>query len=301
MVISSYEAAALAAASCWAITGIISPVPAQQLGALAFNRLRQICIALLLLAYVLVSGLWRDLQQEQILILLISGFIGIFLGDTLLFVCMNRLGPRRTGILFAMNAPMAAILGWLVLHETIAALTLLGMALTLGGVALAILFGKRKQQSHKFENTKGKLWIGIAMGLGAALGQAVGSVLAKPVMASGVDPFVASMVRVGFAAVCLTALMQLPYDSLKQKAPTTMPIAIMTVASGFIALALGMSLMLYALSGGNTGVVSTLSATTPVIILPLLWASTGERPAAGAWIGAALVVCGLALIVAGRG
>jgi len=57
-----------------------------------------------------------------------------------------------------------------------------------------------------------------------------------------------------------------------------------------------MTLLLYALSGGKVGIVSTLSATSPVIILPMLWLRTGERPAAGAWAGAALVVAGMALL-----
>jgi drug/metabolite transporter (DMT)-like permease len=34
-----------------------------------------------------------------------------------------------------------------------------------------------------------------------------------------------------------------------------------------------------------------------VIILPLLWLRTGERPANGAWLGALLVVAGMALIM----
>ncbi len=71
----------------------------------------------------------------------------------------------------------------------------------------------------------------------------------------------------------------------------------MTAFSGFLSLAMGMTLLLFALSGGETGVVSTISATTPVIILPLLWLRTGQRPAAGAWLGALFVVAGLAFIM----
>ena len=33
-----------------------------------------------------------------------------------------------------------------------------------------------------------------------------------------------------------------------------------------------------------------------VLILPMIWLRTGERPAAGAWLGAALVVAGMALL-----
>jgi uncharacterized membrane protein len=70
----------------------------------------------------------------------------------------------------------------------------------------------------------------------------------------------------------------------------------MTALTGLIALAVGMTLLLFALSGGKVGIVSTLSATSPALILPMLWLRTGERPAAGAWAGAALVVVGMGLL-----
>jgi drug/metabolite transporter (DMT)-like permease len=72
--------------------------------------------------------------------------------------------------------------------------------------------------------------------------------------------------------------------------------ALVTALASFVGLGVGMTLLLFALSGGKVGVVSTLSATSPVLILPMLWARTGERPAAGAWAGAALVVAGMALL-----
>ncbi|OAE41757.1 DMT family transporter [Agrobacterium tumefaciens] len=291
-----YELAALGAATCWAMTGMLSAGPAGRLGALAFSRTRQLFVAALLGVYVLASGSWRELQPEALWSLLLSGFIGIFVGDTLLFTCLNRVGPRRSGILFALNAPMAALLGWLVLGEQLSGKAIAGIGLTLSGVLLAILFGKRKAQLHEWENVKGPLWIGVLLGLLAALSQAVGSLIARPVMATGIDPLAASMLRVGIAAICLTALTSLPIQAVKPKTRLTPALFVQTAATGLIALAFGMTLLLFALSGGKVGIVSTLSATTPVIILPLLWLKTREVPAHGAWAGAALVVAGMALM-----
>lgn len=291
-----YELAALGAATCWAMTGMLSAGPAGRLGALAFSRTRQLFVAALLGVYVLASGSWRELQPEALWSLLLSGFIGIFVGDTLLFTCLNRVGPRRSGILFALNAPMAALLGWLVLGEQLSGTAIAGIGLTLSGVLLAILFGKRKAQLHEWENVKGPLWIGVLLGLLAALSQAVGSLIARPVMATGIDPLAASMLRVGIAAICLTALTSLPIQAVKPKTRLTPALFVQTAATGLIALAFGMTLFLFALSGGKVGIVSTLSATTPVIILPLLWLKTREVPAPGAWAGAALVVAGMALM-----
>lgn len=292
-----YELAALGAATCWAVTGVISAVPAGHLGSIAFNRGRQVFVASLLLIYVLATGAWHELDFSHTGPLLLSGFIGIFIGDTLLFTALNRLGPRRAGILFALNAPIAAVLGWVLLGEKLPLIATAGIVLTIAGVLLAILFGKRRTQNHEWEKVKGPLWIGISLGLGAAIGQAIGSIIVRPVMATGIDPFVASMVRVGLAACCLTVLAQLPVAAFKPKNPFTLKVALLTGLTGLVSLALGMTLLLFALSGGKVGIVSTISATTPVIILPMLWFRTGERPAGGAWIGALLVVAGMALIL----
>jgi uncharacterized membrane protein len=129
-----FELAAVGAATCWALTGLLSAGPAGYLGALAFNRTRQLFVAFLLGLYVLASGTWQEFQPEVLWPILLSGFIGIFVGDTLLFTCLNRLGPRRSGILFALNAPIAALLGWAVLGEQLTGTAVAGIGLTLCGV-----------------------------------------------------------------------------------------------------------------------------------------------------------------------
>ena len=291
-----HELAAVGAAACWALTGIISAGPAGHLGALAFNRARQVFVTGLLGLYVLATGSWRELDAGNLAPLVASGVIGIFLGDTLLFATLNRVGPRRSGILFALNAPIAALLGWVALGEALPPQALAGIGVTVAGVVLAILYGKPRGSLHQWESVKGALWIGVALGLGAATGQALGSIVVRPVMAGGLDPFAASLVRVAVAACCLTVLIALPIPAVKPKRPLTWRVAAVTALTGLIALAIGMTLLLFALAGGEVGIVSTLSATSPALILPLLWLKTGERPAAGAWAGAGLVIAGMALL-----
>ncbi len=300
MIFPIHEAAAFGAAICWAMTALISSLPAGHLGALAFNRLRQAAVTVLLAIFVLASGRWQGLGIHEAGLLLASGLVGIFAGDTLLFNALNRVGPRRSSILFALNAPMTAVLGWLLLGETLPFKAVMGIMLTCFGVMLAILFGKRSGQTHKLEEVKGSLLIGVMFGLGAALGQATGSIIARPVMASGFDPFLASMLRVGIAAFALSLLMVLPFEAVKPRSPPTWKIAGLTVLTGILAIGIGMTLLLFALSGGKTGIVATISATSPVLILPMLWLRTGERPAAGAWAGAALAVAGMALLFLNR-
>ena len=294
---SIYEAAAIGAAFCWALTTLMTAGPAQHLGALAFTRIRMTMVLAMLAAYVAFTGSWRTIGTGDLGALVISGAIGIFIGDSLLFATMNRMGPRRASILFALNAPMAVVLGWLLLGEALSSREVLGIATAFAGVVLAILFGKRRSQLHQWESIKGPLWIGIGLGLGSALAQAGGSLIARPVMEAGVvDPAASSALRVATSVALFHIAMLLPGGYLKAQNPLTPRIAVATALSGLVAMAVGMTLLLFALTGGEVGIVSTLSAMTPVLVLPLLWWRTGEMPAAGAWAGAALVVVGSSLI-----
>lgn len=108
-----YEIAALGAATCWAITGLISAGPAGHLGAPAFNRLRQLFVTGLLAVYVVATGSWRELDAGVAGPLILSGLIGIFAGDTLLFAALNRLGPRRSAYcLRSMRRLLPCLAGW---------------------------------------------------------------------------------------------------------------------------------------------------------------------------------------------
>ena len=55
--------------------------------------------------------------------------------------------------------------------------------------------------------------------------------------------------------------------------------------------------MLWAFEHGRVGLSAALSSTAPVLLVPLIWLVSRERPAAGAWLGASLAVAGAALIV----
>ncbi|WP_299478814.1 DMT family transporter [uncultured Roseibium sp.] len=291
-----YEAAALAAATLWALTGLLSAAPAQHLGAIAFNCTRMVMVTIMLCAWVVFASGWDTIGSAHVSPLILSGVIGIFMGDTALFLTLNRMGPRRTAMLFSLNAPMSAILGWIILDEDLTGLQTVGILLIFLGVLLAIRFGKRKSQLHKWESIKGPLWIGVLLGLAAALSQSIGSLIARPVMETGADPVAASSIRVGVAAFCLVLLTRLPVSWVKPAGHFSYQVVGIIAISGLLGMGIGMTLILFALSGGEVGIVATLSATTPAVMLPMMWWRTKEVPAAGAWVGAALVVSGSALL-----
>jgi drug/metabolite transporter (DMT)-like permease len=291
------EALAALAALCWAVGSLLSATAASRMGAFAFTRWRLFFALTLLWALALWSGQWRTLDQHAVVLLVISGLVGIFIGDTALFACMNRLGPRRSGVLFATHALFSAVLAWLVLGETLWGWTLMGSALLVSGVMVAITWGRRADEDHRWEQTRGSLAAGVALGLVAAVGQSVATLMLKPLMSTGVDAVAASALRTTAAFVAHLALLWAGLRLARVQQPLTASVLWHTWASAAVAMALGMTLILAALRTGQANLVGIFSSLSPVLLLPLLWLIYRRRPAMGAWIGSAMAVLGSALIL----
>jgi len=293
------ELAALGAATTWAFTGLITQPLVHYFGATATNRYRITVASFMLLLLTSLLGLWHTLDMSGMWLLVLSGLIGIFVGDTALMQALKRIGPRRNAILFSTNAPIAAGMGFIWLGESLSVSTLIGCALVLAGVMIAIWWGKKPTSAdgeHKMEQVSGRLWVGVGLGLLAATGQATGAIIVKPVLLDGAHPIAASAIRVGFAAVCMWTMLALPLKWGKAKNPMTWRWAIRSFISANLGLVVGMTLLVYALKDGAVGLVTTLSATSPILILPLLWLITKQRPNRYAWLGSLAVVIGCGII-----
>lgn len=272
------------------MAALVSHRPATELGSLHFNRVRMIVATLIMGTLLIVSGRPVTIPQEFWLPIALSAVTGVVLGDFFLFVTMRRLGPRRTNVLFATNAVFAAIIGWALLGEVVSARTAMAVLLGFGGVVLAVVFGKRRDLLHQWESVMPPLWIGVVAGLLAAICQAFGVVFARPVMAAGVDPVAVTLARAVVGAAVFWAT--LPFDRSRVGMPL-LPrgkLLALTGLNGLFGLGVGAAMLMAALETGNVATVTILSSTTPVMILPFIWARTGRRPAPAAWVGAILVV-----------
>ena len=293
----SYDFLALGAAACWATSAMLSVGPARHLGAFAFTRWRMLLVAVMLWAWVGLSGAWHSLGSASALPLALSGLLGIFVGDTALFAAMNRLGPRRCGVLFATHAVFSAALGMWWLGERMGLQAILGGTLTVAGVMTAILLGQHRDEDHAWERNRGNFGLGVALALLAALCQALGSLIAKPVVMAGVDPMAASAVRVTVACSVHFVLLATGFQLAKAQNPPTAQVLTQTAINGFIGMGLGMGLVLWALRTGDAGMVGIFSSVSPVLLLPLLWWRLGRAPAPGAWIGAIMTVAGTVILI----
>lgn len=275
----------------------MSATAATHLGAFAFTRWRMLCAAIMLWAISLVSGGWASLAADSMGLLVLSGVIGIFIGDTALFAAMNRLGPRRAGVLFATHALFSVLLAYFFLGESQWGWTLVGSSLLVSGVMTAIFFGKRKTEQHAWEANQSNISSGVALGLLAALCQAVATLMLKPLMETDIDAVSASAVRMTTAFVLHQAVFMLGFRVAKAYLPLNKKVFLLVLANAALSMVLGMTLILYALRYGDAGMVAILSSVSPVVVLPLLWLVYKRSPAPGAWLGAVLTVIGTIVIL----
>jgi drug/metabolite transporter (DMT)-like permease len=197
----------------------------------------------------------------------------------------------------SMSAPIAALLGFWFLGESMSLRKLLGVGLAFGGLFLAILLGRHRQ--NRFESIQGSLPIVIVLGLFAAICQAVGLVTLKPPLLAGTDPLAATALRTAGAALIISVLALWPmqfFDPLTKRTPG---LVFRAILPGFIGYIAAVSLQLYALRSYGVGTAAVLSSMAPVVMLPMIWITSGESSPLSAWLGALLAALGICIIFSG--
>ncbi|MCF8510099.1 MAG: DMT family transporter [Rhodobacteraceae bacterium] len=285
-VLLSLGAAATFSLSAMAVNAVAGRVGVWQLGRWQMG----ISFVLTAGAATLVGG-WASVHPWQFGLLAASSAAGIMLATTTYLAAIHAAGPRVTALLFSLASPFAVVEGWLFLGESLSAAQLSGIGLILFGIVLAIL---AEHDPHPDDRPTKPLWIGVVLGIITSVGQATGSLLARPAMEAGVEPFTAMAIRSGLGGLFFLALLAFPF-ARASRLPAASDLRYVSL-SAFFGMFLGMSLMMAALANGDVGIVSTLTSTTPILILPMIWFTTRRAPGLPAWIGAGIAVAGTALI-----
>jgi len=280
----------LAAAAAFAASAMFIDSVSGRVGPLQLSRWQMSLAFLMTAVIVVMTGGWRSLDLEMILWLTASSASGIMVGSLTYIATIQYTGPRISALLFTTASPFALALGFGFRGETVSLIQAAGVGLIVAGIALAVMGPKQDEGAR----TPKPLWIGIGLGLVTSFAQALGSLLARPAMLSGADPVAAMVVRSGTGALFFIALLAIPAF---RPAALPSPVALRQIGlSAMAGMAVGMSLLMAALARGDVGIVTTLSSTTPILILPMVWAAYGRMPGPQAWVGAVLAVAGTALI-----
>ncbi|MBE9136245.1 DMT family transporter [Nodosilinea sp. LEGE 07088] len=289
------ELAALTAAFLWAVATVMFGRLGKALPPLVLNLAKgAIALGLLALTLLLLGQRPTGLTSQGLVLLTLSGVIGIGLGDTAYFAAINQLGPRRALLLETLAPPLAALLALVFLQEALAPRAWLGLGLTLVGVVWVI--AERVPADAAVSASS----LGVVYGVLAALGQATGAVLSRAVLAdTDVAPLWSSLLRLGGGLGMIVAILRSQGPVTGALRPLRSPRVLAGVA---VAAILGTYLAIYlqqmALKYSATGVAQALTSTSPLFVLPLA-AAMGDRVSLRAIAGAGLALVGVGILVSG--
>jgi drug/metabolite transporter (DMT)-like permease len=289
------ELAALATAFFWTITALAFEAAGRRVGSLSVNVLR---LGLGLLFLTLYTGFFRgaffpsDATTHAWIWLSISGIVGLVLGDFLLFKAFIMIGSRISMLIMALVPPMTALMGWLIMGESLTAMNFLGMTLTVGGIAMVILV-RNPGQNHF---TLSRPISGILIAVGGALGQAIGLVLSKYGMGD-YDAFLATQIRIIASVVGFCAIIFLVRRWRSIGLALLDKRAMGNISLGaFFGPFLGVSFSLIAVQYTTTGVAATIMALVPVLIIGPAVLVFKEKVTLREVTGAFIAVAGVAVL-----
>ena len=223
-----------------------------------------------------------------------SSLAGFVISALLLLRAFQHIGPRLTMLVGSTSPIFAALLALIFLGQGLPAHAVVGIALVLGGVSWVV----SEDALRFFQAANNDYRRGLLLALASAAAQGASFVLMSEGVADGFSVMSASMMRTVFALAFLSAYIALR-GKLRQNlelistAPRALTWLLVASLSGPV---LGTTLVLVSLQYTSVGISSTLTGTTPILLIPLAYLVFGERITRRAVIGTLVAVAGVAVL-----
>jgi drug/metabolite transporter (DMT)-like permease len=239
-------------------------------------------------------------------VFLMSGIIGIGVGDVALFQALPRLGPRLTLLLVqCLTAPFGAAIEWLWLGTRLSPAQMTCGAIILIGIGISLAPGK------KLDVEKRKATPGILFSVVAALGGAYGAVLSRKAYAMvgehglHIDGATAAYQRIlGGLLVGGISLLVVKWRFIKSHVIQSDDSAVLPskekwrrvwpwiIANSIAGQTLGVSCYQWAFQTTPAGIVLPIVAATPLVAIPIAAIMEKEKPSAHSIAGGVVAVGG---------
>lgn len=197
------ETYAITTALIWAIAVILFKKSGETVHPIGLNLFKDVLAAVLIIPTIWLFGetLTPQVPYSDYLFLLFSGALGIGISDTLLFMCLNRLGAGLTAIVDCFYSPAIIGLSFIWLGERLTLLQGIGALMIISAILTA---AQRKSRGNV---SKRDLLLGIAFGILAMLTVAVSIVSIKTLLERSPLLWVSEVRLIGGIIVLLLVLL----------------------------------------------------------------------------------------------
>ncbi len=288
------EFAALAVAIFWTVTALAFESASRKIGSLNVNILRLALALVFISIFTFISRghfLPMDASRHNWIWLALSGIVGLVLGDYYLFRSYTLIGSRFSQLIMTLAPPLSAVFAYFILGESLKIIQIVGMAIVILGIAIAIFNKPVKGEKLSIKLAPAGLFYAFI----GALGQALGIVLSKYGM-DDYDPFASTQIRIiaGVAgySIIISLLRRWKHVGISL---SNLPAMKVLTLGAFFGPFLGISFSLLSVKYTEAGIASTIMSISPVLILaPSIWIFK-EKITTLEIAGAILSVAGVAL------
>jgi drug/metabolite transporter (DMT)-like permease len=283
-------AAALGSAASWAVGSILFKQIGEKLSPVAMT-LAKGGVSVLFLGVALSFTGYSHLDWQALLLLTLSGLLGIALGDTFFFEALQDIGAHVLVSLMMLGQVFTILLAVVFLNEMPTLTAWGGIVLAIAGIGLVVSaqLSAEKQASS---------WRGIAFGLLSVLCMSISIIIAKFALES-TSAIQATFVRMFSGTLgmfCFGASTRrlgnwvAPFQDLRLVYLFLVSVCVVTFG--------GFWLSLVAIKYVDVSIANTLNSTEPLFVLPLAAIFLKEKIVFKTFMGAAIATAGVALLCA---
>ena len=208
------------------------------------------------------------MAQKSLVLLMISGFTGLMIGDIFLFRAFAHLGPGRVLMIFGFQPLLIGVASFYLFGNVFSPYQLVALFFLMGCI-LCFSLESFREKGH---------WdtVGIFFALAGVMLDAAGLLMTKAAfeITPQLSPFVANAVRAGTTIVGFFLVSLVPLFHLKLLAPfksLTLREKQLAIFSGFLGTFVALGFYLQAIRLGTLSIISAIAGTSPLIATLFTW------------------------------
>jgi drug/metabolite transporter (DMT)-like permease len=280
--------AALGCAASWAMGAVLFKKVGEQLSSPAMTLVKGFISAALLGLALLVAG-YTPVGKDDMILLVVSGVLGIAIGDTLFFAALKELAPHTLIMLLTGGQVLTVVLAVIFLGEKPAPLSWGGIALIILGIFVVV-------RSNLSAEKKSSPLRGIILGALSTVCMSVSILLTKEPLRTTSDLQV-TFIRMVAGAVTMLFISLFtgqaknwwqPFRTRGLLPQFFLSVAVVTFGAFW--------LQFVAVKRLDVAIASTLTSVEPLFVLPLGLFFLRDKVTLTALAGSVLAVSGIACI-----
>lgn len=283
--------AALLSAASWAFGTVVFDRIGKIVPYVGITFLKGIFSIILMVALLMFTGGLQTIGKRDFFFLVLSGIIGISIGDSLFFKSLQDLGAKVQVIFFLLGQIFTMILSLLLLGEVLSPEQYAGAMILLAGIVI-VIWGKQTDHPNKIR--------GIICGLLSILCFSASVIMVKIAIAD-VEVVTATFYRMVFGTIFTLGFGVVGKQLFSWISPLrNKRILSLFILNVFVITYGGFLLSMVAIKFITVSLTSVLGTTEPVFVLLFAYLINKEKTSRQEIIGTLITLVGLLMIINGE-